>query len=87
MDFWEFLKQYGTMATLAGGAFAVVKQMFAFAWRLAQVEQQSQRHEETLDGLKAPIDKVSRSVIRIEEQLSELRRRRRTDREELDGEG
>lgn len=77
MDFWEFLKQYGSLAALAGGGFAVLRQMFSYAWRLAQVEQNVERHEEVLDGLKQPIDVMGKSVIRIEEQLKDMQRRRR----------
>ena len=76
MDIWEVIKLYGPLAALTGGTFALVKQMFAYAWRLAKVEEQSERHEETLDGLKAPIDQMGKAVVRIEQQLDDIKRRR-----------
>jgi len=79
MDFWQFMKLYGALAALAGVGFALIKQMFSFVWRLSKVEEQGARHEDILDGLKTPIDKMGRSISRIEAKLEDLDRRRRND--------
>lgn len=74
-DIWTIIKMYGPLAAIAGGVYAVLRQIYAYAWRLAKVEERSERHEEVLDGLKAPLDAMGRSVVRIEAQLEDMRRR------------
>lgn len=77
MDFWQFLKLYGPLAAIGGTGYALVRQMFLFAWRLAKVEERGERHEVELSGLQTPIDRMGKAVARIEAQLEDMQRRHR----------
>ena len=77
MDIWEVVRLYGPLAAIAGGVYAVLRQIYSYAWRLAKVEERSERHEATLSGIQGPIDKMGKSVARIEAQLEDMQRRHR----------
>jgi len=63
------LKLYGPLAALFGGAYAIVRTVFSYAWRFAQVEDKADRTEKRVDALAEPLNMVVASVIRIEERL------------------
>ncbi|HEX5437146.1 MAG TPA: hypothetical protein VFW98_08300 [Gemmatimonadaceae bacterium] len=69
MDVFGLLKVYGSLAGIAGVAYAVIRQMFAFAWRLAKVEEQGERHAVAITKLEAPLNTMARAITRIETRL------------------
>lgn len=65
----DVLQTYGTLAALAGGAWAVLQQIWRFTWRLATVESRSIRNTEAIERLEEPMRQLGLGVARIEAHL------------------
>lgn len=73
MDFLKFLEYAAPVAMLAGGAFAVIKEMFRYGWRLAQVEQQARTTSDSVTKILTLLECVTRIEVTVEQLVNDRR--------------
>lgn len=80
MDILKFLVYAGPLAALCGGAYAVVREVFKYGWRLAQVEVQAKDTAEAVVGLEVMKESVITVKVMVEELVREKRQHERGHR-------